>query len=452
MRVLHLSTYDQVGGAARAAFRLHEGLRQLGVDSQMLVRKKESLLPEVHTAPLQSRNQWRFWRAIEHGCIDQNRTPLSNTFFTAGYPGFDLTDVEAIRSADVLHLHWVGRYLSPPAIAALGGLGKPLVWTLHDQRAFTGGCHFSAGCAEYERECETCPQLTDNRHRLPARNLADQIELLKDLPITLVTPSRWLAACAARSSLFRAAHVEVIPYGIDTTQFRPMEKSEARRRLGLDPDRIYLLFGSDGGEEKRKGAVELLAAFQLLLERAKEPERITLLCFGGMPPAFKALGERVHTLGYLRETEELRVAYCAADIFALPSLEDNLPSTMLEALACGTPVVGFAIGGVPDAVEDGVTGRLVPVGDVIALGEALLSLCEHATQSAEFGENGTQLIARQFSQPLQAARYQALYASLPPPPPAHPRHPVKVARRLRAALLGLILQALRARFFPRSDT
>ncbi len=449
MRVLHFSTYDHIGGAARATFRLHEGLSLLGVKSDILVRKKKSADNDVHVAPLLPRRQWRFWNFIENGCLNAHRTSLSNTFFTAGYPGFDLADEEVVRQADILHFHWVGHFLSPPALAALANLGKPIVWTLHDQRPLTGGCHFSAGCEGYTQECRQCPQLDVDPFGFPARNLRDLRELLPANAFTIVAPSRWLADCARRSALFRQSRVEVIPYGIETDQFCPMDQAQARVQLGLDPKRFHVLFGADAGSEKRKGATELIAAFRHLLAHADQPENITLLCFGEMPTAFRELGSQVHSLGYLRSPEKLREAYAAANVFALPSLEDNLPNTMLEALGCGTPVVGFNIGGVPDVVTDGVTGRLAPAGDTKAFGEGLLEIYRDQSRTQELGRNGAQLIASQYSLATQAARYRDLYATLAPVPsvPKASKLP-RTGPHVRAALAGLFLHALKSRIWP----
>ena len=432
MKILHLSTYDTIGGAARATTRLHEGLGEIGVESAMLVRRKRTQLDTVHVAPPLKRWRWQLWRFIEDRCIARNRTGLSNTFFTLGQPAFDLSRHPLVVESDILHLHWVGHFQSPDTLAALASLGKPMVWTLHDMRPFTGGCHFSAGCHEYMVACEKCPQLRQDPNTLTRHNLSAQCEALGG--ITIVAPSRWLADCAHRSAAFRDCRVEVIPYGINTTEFFPVPMTEARAKLGLDPDRTYVLFGADGGGELRKGAAELRAAFQHLLAIHPTPEKLTLLCFGTMNEQFAALGEKTHALGYLKTAEQLRLAYSAADVFALPSLEDNLPNTMLESLACGTPVAGFDVGGVPDLVLPGVTGALARAGDPQSLANALLEIIRDPAHARTLGQNGAHRIASHYTARAEAEAYRALYPTVQPAHGSKVWHPLPVSRLLWQAL------------------
>ena len=432
MKILHLSTYDTIGGAARAATRLHVGLGELGVTSSMLVRRKRTQLDTVHVAPPLNRWRWKLWRFIEDRCITRNRTGLSNTFFTLGQPAFDLSRHPLVVESDVLHLHWVGHFQSPASLASLAMLGKPMVWTLHDMRPFTGGCHFSAGCDEYMAACDKCPQLQRDPNALTHLNLAAQREALGG--ITIVAPSRWLADCARRSAVFRDCRVEVIPLGINTCEFSPTPQAEARAQLGLTQDRTYVLFGADGGGELRKGAAELRAAFQHLLAIHPTPEKLTLLCFGAMTEQFTALGEKTHALGYLKTTEQLRLAYAAADVFALPSLEDNLPNTMLESLACGTPVAGFDVGGIPDLVEPGVTGALARPGDPQSLAYALLEIIRDPTHARTLGQNGAHRIASHYTARAEAEAYRALYPTVQPTRGGKVRHHLPVSRLLWQAL------------------
>jgi glycosyltransferase involved in cell wall biosynthesis len=434
LRVVHFNTYELKGGAARSAVRLHEGFRALGVDSTLLVRSAGVRSETVHEAPPFPAVHGAFWKFVQREYVVRNRTPLSDTWFSAGYPGVDVADDERVRAADVLHLHWVSEFLSPPAIAALAHLGKPLVWTLHDQRAFTGGCHFSAGCRGFESKCEPCPQLAHDPCRLPGRNLRDQARLWPASHFTIVAPSRWLADAARRSVIFAKSRIEVIPYGIDTAAFTPMPRSAARKQLGLPENGRSVLFGADAAEE-RKGSHLLVEAFRGL--PAELAAQTDLLYFGRRDARFDALGTRVRYLGYLRTPGELRAAYAAATLFVLPSIEDNLPNTLLEALACGTPVVAFATGGIPDVIEDGANGRLVPIGDVEALTTALAQLLEAPERAAQLGAEGARRAAAQFPLDVQARRYLELYQSLPSPPAGSVREPGKTGREIRAALLPL---------------
>jgi len=194
MKVVHISTYDTAGGAARAAYRLHRGLRDGGVDSRMLVRYKRSDDPFVATAApgtASKEEEQAFFcqAAIQDQAINANRTEISNTLFSISYPGYDLSAASLIREADVIHLHWICYYQSPMTIKSLLDLGKPVVWTLHDQWAFTGGCHYSAGCSGYERGCEACPQLRDDPFGLAAALLSDKKELRMTNSADFVLPA-----------------------------------------------------------------------------------------------------------------------------------------------------------------------------------------------------------------------------------------------------------------------
>ena len=426
MRVLHLSTSDIAGGAARSAMRLHEGLLALGVESDMLVARKTSDLPSVQNIVPPGR---RFWDFLERRIIGRNRTDISNTHFTFGESGLDISRHPLVRAADVLHLHWVTHFLSSSSLAALAALGKPMVWTLHDMRPLTGGCHFSAGCEGFTRDCTPCQQLRRDPLHTASRSLADQRAVAAD--ISVVAPSRWLAECARRSAIFAGSRVEVIPYGINTAEFFPMPRAEARAQLGLPAERPLILFGADVASDRRKGAAELVAAFHQL------PGAPQLMCFGKLKGRFSELGDRVIPLGYLRSSAELRAAYSAADVFALPSLEDNLPNTLIEALACGTPVAAFNVGGIPDILTDGVNGRLAECGDTAALATALADLLGAPSLASKLGAAGAQLIATRHTLRAQAEKYAAFYPTVTPPQP-----PPAYRSQLRSVLPRLILQAL----------
>src|SRR5258706_8066887 len=245
MRIVHLVAVDAEGGAARSAWRLHQGLLAAGQDSLMLVGRKVSKENSVCSAPAPEGVSAFYWRLIEQFYLQPKRTPISNSWFSIGYPGVDVTQHPAVQVAYVIHLLWVAYFQSSVSLARLGTLGKKLVWTLHDQRPFTGGCHFSAGCIGYQKDCGHCPQLDNNALEVPAANLADQLRLVPADAITVITPSRWLADCARRSALFAPSRIETIPYGIDTVRFAPQPRAEARRQLDWPATGFCVLFGAD---------------------------------------------------------------------------------------------------------------------------------------------------------------------------------------------------------------
>jgi glycosyltransferase involved in cell wall biosynthesis len=422
MRIVHLNTFDGRGGAASASLRLHHGLKLSGTDSSVLVVNKQSAEDAVYGIASGSvtesvnKDIYCLSRTQEY-YIDGNRTDISNTFFTLPYPGYDLSAHPLILEADLINLHWVAMYQSPVTLRRLFDLGKPVVWTLHDQWAFTGGCHYSAGCDKYYDTCSGCPQLADDSAGLPAAVLKDKEELFAGANLTIVTPSRWLADCAKRSRLFRDCRVECIPNSLDTGVFRPMSKEAAKAGLGIPGDTLTIFFGAEDGSEKRKGFDKLIAAvrhclgnndFMDLLRR----DRIKIL-YAGLPNRdLESIEIPSFPLGYLSSDDKMSEAFSAADIFVLPSMEDNLPNTMIESLSCGTPVIAFNIGGIPDMVLNNVTGMLITPFDTKAFGDAICALAVDAAGREEMGRNGRQLALEQCSMSKQAERYLALYGEL----------------------------------------
>ncbi len=424
MKILQISTYDISGGAARAAYRLQKGLREIGHDCRMLVKHKnteDAYVYQISSDPAGEDilREFLLNGVIQEHYIRSHRTKMSNTFFSIPYPGFDITPLPALQETDIINLHWVAQYQSVSTLRKLCSLEKPVVWTLHDQWAFTGGCHYGAGCEKYRVDCSKCPQLSGDLSLLPEAVLKDKLSFFEGVALTFVTPSQWMGECLKKSRLFGDRRIEVIPNSLETDVFSPIPKEEARQILGLEKDTLTFLFGGEDANEKRKGFSELISAIEFLttkseFKRLLEIKKVCVLCFGRPSEALNAIGIPVVSLGYLGSDLEIRDAYCAADVFVLPSLEDNLPNTVLEAMSCGTPVVGFDMGGMPDMVQDGTTGRLVPVGDTKQLGEALLSLLLDSNIRKQMGGKCREKIEAEYPLRVQALGYSELYEDLIP--------------------------------------
>ena len=422
MKILQISTYDIRGGAARASYRLHQGLREIGQDSRMLVRYKDSTDNSVFCVtpknPKEKNEQEFLLDVVVQGqYINSHRTEISNTIFSLPYSGLDLSSLPMMQATDVINLHWVARYQSLPTLNKLFSLGKPVVWTLHDQCAFTGGCHYGAGCRKYRTDCMECPQLDDDPFNLPAAILRDKLEFFKGADLTIVTPSRWMAERARESRLFKDLKIEAIPNSLETNLYTPSPKAAAKGKMGLESDVVTLLFGGEDGNEKRKGFRELVAAIQYCLKDGDfqalvRKGKIRLTCFGRPNDEIETLGIPVDPLGYLDSDEKIRDAYAGADIFVLPSLEDNLPNTILEAMSCGTPVVAFDTGGIPEMVSNGVTGQVVPLGDSVKMGGALLSLIFNSDKREAMGKECRKKIEEKYVLDVQARAYLDLYEGL----------------------------------------
>lgn len=369
MKVLQLNQSDIKGGAARAAYRIHHALRDSGVDSQMLVNVSASgdwtvqgpskklgkaigLARRQITTPL--RSLLRTHNPVIH----------SPALLPSRWP-------ERINrsDADVVHLHWVqGEMLS---IADIGRIRKPIVWTLHDMWAFCGAEHYT----------------TDQRWRDGYRpgNRPDHesgVDLNRNTwlrkqkhwrrPLQIVCPSQWLADCVKTSVLMADWPVSVVPNPIDIDIFQPIDQRLARQLLGLPQEFPLLLFGAiGGGKDPRKGIDLLLAALTQLRSEANLND-LQLVMFGQLAPREPPLlGFPVHYSGHLHDDLSLRVLYSAADAMVIPSRQDNLPNTGLEAHACGTPVVAFNTGGLPDIVDDRVTGALAETFEPESLAAAI---------------------------------------------------------------------------------
>jgi glycosyltransferase involved in cell wall biosynthesis len=420
MKILQISTSDLQGGAARACNRLALGLRNLNENCDVLVMQRTSdhnFINKVNIKQDEFTSNIPISNYIQDNYINKQRTDVSNTLFSLSCSGYDLTSLDLVRTADIINLHWVVGFQSPRTIARLASLGKPVVWTLHDQWPFTGGCHYSAGCTKYQSDCSSCPQLLDDSAGLVSSLLKDKMHYFEKAHMTIVAPSHWLAACARESTIFHRHRVETISNSLETDIFSPFDKETARNKLGLHKEGLILLFGSENGSEKRKGFKELLSAMQLCMESDNfaglvRDRKLSVICFGHPAKELESSGLRVIPLGFLDTDENIRNAYCAADIFILPSLEDNLPNTMLESMSCGIPVIAFNTGGMPDAIINGHTGLIVPSGDTRALGNAILSLTFDRLKRERMGQNCRTAAVEKYSLATQAGRYLKLYDEL----------------------------------------
>ena len=373
LRVLHLSQSDSEGGANRAALRLHRALLAQGVQSVFAAGRRHLEAPDIVSAGsgLRTADLAAFANALPARLF--RRAGAAPGLVSPVVAGYGRIDPALIAEAGVVCLHWIaGAFLTPRRLRALAG--KRLVWRLSDLWPFTGGCHYPGDCRRYEQTCGRCPQLASRRdgditrHGWTARARGDP-----SLDLTVVAPSRWIADCARSSSLFRDRPIEVIPTGVDTRLYRPRDRRAARAALGLPANRSLILFGAlNATDDPRKGHAQLTAALAHFA-RSPEAENATLVVFGNRDVTDRPAEHSLPTmaLGRIDDEERLATLYAAADVFVAPFLEDNLPNVALEALAAGTPIAAFDIGGIPDIVEDRVCGRLVPARDTTALADAI---------------------------------------------------------------------------------
>ncbi|AFZ35026.1 glycosyl transferase group 1 [Stanieria cyanosphaera PCC 7437] len=411
MKVLLINHSDLAGGAARAAYRLHQGLKQLSVDSQMLVQQKLSDDRAVF-APTN-----RLETSIGNSRIAVDALPLKFypqrhdvTYSLQWLPDRTLAKINQL-TPEVINLHWIGEALLQ--IETIAKLARPIVWTLHDMWAFTGGCHYNQNCDRYKLSCGSCPQLGSNSNWDLSRWVWQRkAKAWQQLDVTIIALSSWLRDCAASSSLFQNCRIELIPNGIDLEVYRPIDQKFARKLLRLPEDKQLILFGSLGATSDTRKGFHLLQPALHQLEQLGWQD-IELVIFGASrpqnPPKF---GFKTHYLGILKDDLSLALAYSAADVFVLPSTQDNLPNTVLEAIACGTPAVGFNIGGMPDLIEHQQNGYLAKPNQIEDLAQGLIWILENESRRQKLSGRARQKAEQEFSLQLQAQRYVNLFQEL----------------------------------------
>lgn len=412
-RVTHLNTNDISGGAARAAYRLHQGLRGIGLESSMYVRHKSSQDVDAasYDAPPASiiqRLKDRFLRRWLRRRIDQYQEtrPHNLEIFSQARTLDGNRVVDALPESDIYNLHWVNGFIDPRPF--FQQTHQPVVWTLHDMNPFTGGCHYNVGCRRYRESCGMCPQLGSMEERDLSREIWDYKqdayqEAIASGRLQIVAPSEWLAREAKSSTLFGSAPVHVIPYGLDHKAFRPRDTEGLRNALSIPTNHRILLFVADSTRNHRKGFDCLQGALS-----GFDQDNVTLISIGGHEPELKASTPHIH-LGRVQSDILLSVFYSLADLFVIPSRQDNLPNTVLESMACGTPVVGFDTGGISDMVRPGETGWLAEVGNTRALRAAITEGLSNDTERHRMSTRCREIVETEYPLKIQAQRYRALY-------------------------------------------
>jgi glycosyltransferase involved in cell wall biosynthesis len=412
MKVLLINSSDLEGGAARAAYRLHQGLQTIGVSSEMLVQTKLSrdktvLGPRTRLEQGIAKARLTFDALPLKLYTQRDRAAFSMQWLMETVPA-----QLATIAPDLVNLHWINdAYVQ---IESLAKLNRPIVWTLHDMWAFTGGCHYSFACDRYQTACGNCPHLhSQYQWDLSHWNWQRKARAWKHTPITIVALCQWMAASARSSSLFKHSRIETIPNGLNTQLYRPIHRQTARELLHLPLDKQLVLFGAvSATDDPRKGFQLLQPALQSLCG-AGWRDRLELVVFGATQPADPPeFGTRVHYLGSFSDDLSLALVYSAADVFVLPSTQENLANTVMEAIACGTPCVTFKIGGLPDMVEHQMNGYLAQPYDVEDLAQGIAWVLQDRDRYQNLSQRARQKAEQEFTQELQARRYQALFAEL----------------------------------------
>jgi len=411
MKVVHFSTSESLGGAAQATYKLHKGLLASNIDSKLFVkyisspRVKEVYELHRQTGFLENKILPRI-RTIQKKSLVKNYTlqPHAPFSWNKFLPNYRL-DEQAIQQADIVGLYWIGEFLSPENLA---NIHQPIVWRLSDIWPFSGGCHYPGKCKGFQSSCGNCPVLQSDSSQDESRLLLERkIKSFEHLNITIAAPSHWIAGLARTSTLFKNRRIEVIKTGVDENHFKPLIKAEMRKAFQIPDDTELILFGADSASDPRKGIRLLIDALKIIQKSSNR--KLELGIFGrNYDSEFDTLGFPVRYFGYITELY-LPILYNCADIFIAPSIEENLPNTALEAMACEIPVCGFNIGGMSDLIQNKQNGMLADQIEADALAESILYALEH---SNDLGKNARETICTQFTQTLQTQAYIQLYNSL----------------------------------------
>ncbi len=410
-----VNTSERTGGAAIAAGRLTEALKSHGIKAKMLVRDKQT--DRISTVALGG--GWKQVRKFvwERVVIWINSHFRRERLFSVDIAntGNDITRLPEFKEADLIHLHWINQgMLSLKVIRKILASGKPVVWTMHDMWPCTGICHHARTCTAFHSECGACPMIySQKRKDLSTRIFRQKQRLYASGGIHFVTCSHWLEGMAKQSALLANQPVSVIPNPISTTLFHPMKQTEARQKLALPTEGKLILFGSVKLTDKRKGIDYMVEACRLLAKQHPAlKEQLALVAVGMHAAELQPLVPfKVHNMGYVREEHQLAEIYNAADLYVIPSLDENLPNTIMEAMACGTPCVGFPTGGIPEMIDHLKNGYLTKEHSAEQLAEGIYTLLTTPAYESLSHEAVAKVNAC-YSERSVANQYGQLYAKL----------------------------------------
>ncbi|MGG7036724.1 MAG: glycosyltransferase [Flavobacterium sp.] len=420
IKILHIAYSDIGGGAARAAYRIHKSLNnrqeKLGIQSRMRVMNKLTQDTSVNgNRPAKESSLWRFIRPSLLIRYYKGFTLGKRTSFSVAWPKTFLGEEINTAKTDIVHLHWLGN--DTLSIEEIGKIKHPVVWRLPDMWAFCGAEHYV-----------TPPPYVDERfaegyfiaNRPPMENGKDLNKMTWERklkawkkPMHIICPTNWLADCVRRSVIMKDWPVTVIPTAMDLEKWKPKDKTMARTILDLPNDAHIILFGAMGGTaDPRKGADLLFEALQYLKSDTDSSviEKIQLVVFGqDEPEGGNQYDFPVRYFGHLNDDISLSLLYSAADVMVVPSRQDNLPGTALESVACGTPVVAFNIGGLPDIVTHQKNGWLSPAFDTKDMAEGIKWMLEDKERYQVLSKNARAMAMERYNPDTIAAKYLEVY-------------------------------------------
>ncbi|WP_030007040.1 glycosyltransferase family 4 protein [Picosynechococcus sp. NKBG042902] len=403
MKILQISTSDISGGASIAAYRLHQGLRQAGIGSKILVGNKQS--GDRHVDQISKRRYVNKALSRISASFGLHYLTIADTWQIKKHPFY--------QTADILNLHNLhGEYFNYLALSALTE-NIPAVYTLHDMWSFTGHCAYSFTCEKWQFGCGSCPNLST----YPAVKIDNtQLEwrlkkwVYDKSNLTIVTPSQWLKQ-QAEKSIFKAKKIHLIPHGLDIQLYKPLDSKLCRTILDLPQDKYIIGFAAQNLNDPRKGSDLLQKALQKLPQSLKK--NLQILTLGNQSTSFlQNIDIPALSLGYVEGDALKAIFYAAVDLFICPTRADIFGLVLQEAMACGTPLVSFDIGGVPDLVRPGVTGYLAQPEDPQDLCNGIVQLLEDNALREKMAQNCRRIAETEYPIELQAQRYIELYQQI----------------------------------------
>lgn len=413
MRVLIVNTSERAGGAAVASGRLMDALNNNGVKAKMLVMNKET--DNITVVGMKSKllNKLHFlWERLCVYChIHFKREHLFE--LDLANAGSDITKLPEFREADIIHLAWINQgFLSLKDIRKIIRSGKPVVWTMHDLWPATGICHTTLGCMAYKGTCHNCRYLPGNGsgNDISTRIHNRKRKLYRNSGIHFVACSKWLGDQARQSSLMTGLQVASIPNPIDTHTFHPKDQGEARLHSSLPTDKRIILFVSQRVTLERKGIAYFTEAISKLAIQHPDMAQDTVIAIlgGHADEVTEQLALPSFPLGYVTNEHQIADIYNSADVFVMPSLDENLPNTIMEAMACGVPSVAFKVGGIPEMIDHQRNGYLAKYKDADDLANGIRWVLDDADRK-ELSRQCLQKVNAKYSQRTVAMKYIEVY-------------------------------------------
>jgi glycosyltransferase involved in cell wall biosynthesis len=421
MKVLLVSTNDKKGGAGIACLRIFRALRKHGTDEvNMLVRDKKTDEPGLYTI---NTNIFRRMLNFASFCMERAQILFLLRFRKKhlyhvsidNFGSVGLLKHPLVQEADVINFHWTSQaMLSVNQLQKLLDMGKRIVFTMHDMHYFTGICHYARSCTRYLVGCGNCYFLGKgkNDNDFSRRWFERKLAISKRQTIAFVGCSQWLTDLAKQSKVFKGMRVLNIPNPIDTAVYRAIDKDDAREQFGVTGKSV-VLFGAYSVKDRRKGFHYLEKALAYIHEKFPGyDDVIELLTFGkGDPSSLQKLPYRSKSVGYVSDEKTLVALYSAADVFVTPTLEDNLPNTVMEALSCSVPCVSFDIGGLPQLIDHKRNGYLAKYRDHIDLANGIMEILQAVDRNV-MRHAARKKVEENFSETVIAMKYSEVYRAV----------------------------------------